>query len=384
MKKYRDYKALYVYNLSLRNEIYLTGHLIKMTGLDTIVDRYILWPTVMKEYLLKYPFLIKKIYSTISCCWYLVNFLLVSIQFFTALLNKLVVKKININIERILVDLTHLLLNRVEQVENETPKYLITFNKTIKRENIVAYSFYNFLSFTDLLLVYRLSLVSYFSASRVIKDRLQLPQTYSNFKWFLVWISINNLNPKEIWFANHCDRWAVLLDNIGVKSTLLQHGIEDGALVPPIKLRSISSLYIFDKEQVDYFKRKIIVSNFNYHIYKSSLRLSKLINNSNKNILIIGNISCYKDTEFKLIKMLQNSPINIIVKPHPVLPISDYLKLSKHYSFTLIKEKDTFPLVDFVVSYNSTLAYEYKANNIPVLFYEEYTIKEIFEKITNA
>lgn len=48
---------------------------------------------------------------------------------------------------------------------------------------------------------------------------------YMGFRWHLVYLVLKRIAPAELWISNHYDRWAILVDGIGVAcKTMVQHG----------------------------------------------------------------------------------------------------------------------------------------------------------------
>jgi hypothetical protein len=101
---------------------------------------------------------------------------------------------------------------------------------------------------------------------------------------------------------------------------------------------------------------------------KPTIRLTKC-SGSKKKVLIVSCITFY-DREVEILKDLKGLDVEVYLKAHPGLTNDAcYRKIQKEYGFNYITE-NIFPKVDFVISYDSTLAYEYMAWNIPVYMYE--------------
>ena len=86
-----------------------------------------------------------------------------------------------------------------------------------------------------------------------------------------------------------------------------------------------------------------------------------------KNVLLIGCVIHFKEIEAEIIKKYSiDKKYKLYVKPHPCFSMAFYEELIKKYNFTIIKDRNYFPDVDCVISYDSTLAYEYQLQNIEV------------------
>jgi hypothetical protein len=63
--------------------------------------------------------------------------------------------------------------------------------------------------------------------------------------------------------------------------------------------------------------------------------------------------------------------VNIYLKPHPADNIDTYEKLKDEYPEIVILSKFDYPKVDYVISYDSTLADEYEMHDLPVIRYKD-------------
>ena len=82
--------------------------------------------------------------------------------------------------------------------------------------------------------------------------------------------------------------------------------------------------------------------------------------------------------EGQIIKELQGLDIELYLKNHPAEVNSKYDSLRNQFNFNFIEGKDTrFPDVDLLISYDSTLAYEYASVGAKVLYYGHFDINNI-------
>ena len=190
----------------------------------------------------------------------------------------------------------------------------------------------------------------------------------------------------NFYIVDHFDRWAVLLDKIirdgmneerNVKLSIVQHGIlnlnfqrQDSLPFDLMfKLKNVSHVYAYDECSLSIFKNHIFEKcKFTYVLKPPEIQLEKIGNNK-INILFVGHEICKKYHEcvfLELKKCLISTNINFLYKPHPTQnQIIDGVFASHLYGESL-----KFPDVDIVVSYPSTLGYEYSLLGKTVVFHD--------------
>lgn len=209
-------------------------------------------------------------------------------------------------------------------------------------------------------------------------------QTYIGVNWFLVYLAICKLNPKKIFTAEHHDRWAILLDFIAENKSgddkflfaIVQHGLEHestylelqktryGAGVGlPYKIKNIDVVYAYNKDQFEIIRGNIVNSNkkLNVNYFKVKLFLHDIGSPKKKKIMFVGHPFCYDLQLFIYSKLSSIFDFEFYYKPHPTTRISEGMR---NAGWLVINDKDTFPKVDFLISYPSTLVTEYKEFNI--------------------
>ena len=184
----------------------------------------------------------------------------------------------------------------------------------------------------------------------------------------------------NIYFSNQSDRWALMFDTIpSRKKVLLQHGIDSDQYEIPHKLKHIDIFYAISKSswQNSYYSNLDCKPDLRF--MNSTIQLEKM-ETSHFLILIISNLAEIKNEERALqyIKGLKN--VDIYLKKHPTESIECYKPYQMKYGFNFVQD-NCFPKVDFVISYFSTLAYEYSAHDIPVYMYTNVVDLEILKKL---
>ncbi len=240
--------------------------------------------------------------------------------------------------------------------------------------SIQTYNIFSFLTFYDLLLAFKLSFKAVSVFNKYFKNKGNILQTYTAFTWFCTVIALNKIEG-SYYFAEHFDRWAVLIDfvskefkrkNIEIDLNLIQHGLvgdicEESKLILSRKLETIKTLYALDEASVIYFKKYVFSSKLklrNVFFYKNSLNLSNVVNLSKYSILFVGSPFCVNLHANIYNELKINPNLHIYYKPHPLYNLNKKIMLQ---NWEIINDKMFFPSVDLVISYPSTLAIEYTA-----------------------
>ena len=262
-------------------------------------------------------------------------------------------------------------------------------------------SFYRYLSYIDVIRAYFISLVAYYKS--VFKYGIEVSILACEAYDFILMYKACSCIPlsAELYFCNHMERNAVLIDHLPQKCKyLLQHGtliirkLKEGlsdsemAYVEsqnfwtynlPYKYKSISKVYAFSEKEYDALCSSILNNRPLYDIVGYSIRTTPIVADR-RSVLIVGYYSGYARLEEELIKGLQNHGIKIFLKNHPTQAAKLYNHMRYRYEFEFI-DSPYFPAVDYVVSYDSTLALEYESMGSKVLYYDEYKISQIIEQI---
>ena len=172
----------------------------------------------------------------------------------------------------------------------------------------------------------------------------------------------------KIYFANQSDKYASLFDSISTgPKVLLQHGIALNWDVLPCPLEHIDIFYAISSQTWQDAYANILVGQPELKFFNPTIQLIDY-KNKRKSVLIVSEVT-YFEQEVKILKALRGQNVDVYLKRHPGFVQDEcYRNLQQEFDFTYITEK-IFPKVDFVISYFSTLAYEYMAYDIPVYIY---------------
>ena len=191
---------------------------------------------------------------------------------------------------------------------------------------------------------------------------------------------------KDLFFSNQCDRWALLFDKLPSRSkTLLQHGIDLDYGGKLVKLKHIDKFYAISNGSWQNSYKYLLDCKPNLHIMNPTIELTD-VDNSKFSILIVSHI-IYFEIEKSIVEALKDLPVQVYVKKHPtVKDDAVYRELQSKTGFNYITDS-MFPKVDFVIAYESTLAYEYMNYDIPVYMYgseKECSINELKDVIMST
>jgi len=250
----------------------------------------------------------------------------------------------------------------------------------IPGKNIVDYK--NYVKKEDAFKIWRKSVICLFEY--IVNDRTHC-LVHKAWEYFELEVSLNRIAPNcVLYFCNQSDKWSLLFDNVSSRSkVLLQHGVASIYGKVPFPLKHINKFYSMTQEtwQDAYStildcKPELVFMEPTIHLYDTT--------DSKFRVLIVADIIHF-EKEMKIIHELsRDSNISIYMKKHPALVADEcYRDLQKQYNFTYIVEKQ-FPQVDFVISYYSTLAYEYMSYNIPVYMYinsEDFSLEKLKEQL---
>ena len=197
-----------------------------------------------------------------------------------------------------------------------------------------------------------------------------LQPVYNVWDYYEVMVSLEKISPaKRLYFSNQSDRWALLFDEMKTNGkTLLQHGIALNWGKVPYMLHRVDEFYAISNQTWQDAYNYILECSPSLKIMRPTIKLEE-VKNEGVTVLIVSEITHIK-LEERIIKFLNGKGVGVYLKKHPYLTNDiSYLELKQKYGFAYITYK-LFPRVDFVISYFSTLAYEYMAWDIPVYVYE--------------
>lgn len=226
--------------------------------------------------------------------------------------------------------------------------------------------------------------------------------SYKSYEWFLIDFALRHIpTDSELVYSYICDRNAILIDKLPhPNKVLIQHGTmhfgnksreipylewhpEKGFYIwNSLYKSSPSKVYCFTATDKWALSNSVILNEPIYictgYGFKAAFKPSK------KAVLIVSNYYKFADREEYLLQQLQSLDIEIFLKNHPSHSNALYDEMKSKYRFNFIKGMDTnLPDVDILISYDSTLAYEYASIGTKVLYYGHFDMSEIKNIVKN-
>ncbi|ELE5867274.1 hypothetical protein RB975_002439 [Vibrio cholerae] len=264
------------------------------------------------------------------------------------------------------------------------------FSESFKNEhsNFIFISPYKVISYVDLFIIF---VMSVFYNLRLLGEpftRQWVMQGYTIFG-ILLRYRVLCVIKKNLIIVDHFDRWAVLTDKVvsevknkekkRITLTIIQHGIltsdfSDYNSTLPFelitKLNNVTDVVVYDELSKKIFLDKIL-SNDECR-FKISPPILDLYSTDSENIklLFVGHSICLKThVELYLCLRRKHPEVEFFYKPHPSQAMDEN---SRNLGWRVYDKLDHFPDVDVVVSYPSTLAYEYHLAGKPVIQHSIY------------
>ncbi|MCD5380584.1 hypothetical protein LR004_01535 [Candidatus Gracilibacteria bacterium] len=227
------------------------------------------------------------------------------------------------------------------------------------------------------LLAYLYSIIGIIYLSIKIKDKRNILQAYIAFDFFLVMLALKDIKQgiETVYFCNHFDRWAVLIDNIYFNKNLIliQHGVLPESISLPYKLENINEVFVFNKSSEKRFTKFLLTNTAKTKFTTVDISLHlQTVKHDKKTILVIGQPLTI-ERELEIINRIGND-YTVYVKPHPGFSPTPYYNIK---NTILIEERSYYPKVDLVLNYESTLGIEYEASNIDVIWWKGMEIEEL-------
>lgn len=239
------------------------------------------------------------------------------------------------------------------------------------------------LTIRDIALAFLHAIQSVYLLAGKKRQKKWVLQSYTAFHWFTVRAAIDKLTGPVL-MTDHFDRWAVLIDSSFARRpatdasmlTLVQHGSvdpvsESAAPVKPTirltrRLRAVDELWVYDANSENIFKRDVLsvacsrrITEVRY--FKPSIVLTRLDDTEGLRVLFVGYSLCEQVHVALYHRLISDFRLKVYYKPHPRTVMSMQLE---DVGWTVLKESTTFPEVDLLISYPSTLVTEYASLSV--------------------
>lgn len=228
-------------------------------------------------------------------------------------------------------------------------------------------------------LLWSIQLMAYLN--RKYSKRDVLMRYYSSFDFFLAYIfSYKASYSYTFLFFSTYTRWAYLNGGLNNRKIFVQHGFLSGKWKLVKQIGRVDYAFYINEEQRLICEKMLFDNSPTYELLEG-LKFTQNLPSDKKSVLIIGN-NFYNEIEEDIIKKLSNNhSLLLLVKPHPGLKDdSFYHKMESQYGIVLLKKGD-YPEVNYVFSYNSTLATQYEDAGIVVYRYKDDSFRDNLNRL---
>lgn len=251
------------------------------------------------------------------------------------------------------------------------------------------YSIESLLELKDFYKAFILSIRSIYFLRNAKLTSSHVLQGYTAFHWFLTRIALSKLNHGSFYTSEHFDRWALLIDFVvsdlkekGHQASLsvVQHGmlksltntshVEDlQSYSVRHRLKSVSSIYVYDNESARVFNDSILEKGAKSEVYffKPQISLQKIEKTAGQvTLLFVGHSICEEMQVYLFQQLQKTTTIKAYYKPHPTCVPHQSVR---NENWILIDTPAFYPAVDLLVSYPSTLVTEYASHGISAVIH---------------
>ncbi|MCU1762136.1 hypothetical protein NTD84_20735 [Pseudomonas sp. 14P_8.1_Bac3] len=270
------------------------------------------------------------------------------------------------------------------------PKCWITFpwaplnHQTCNARHIDIFSLLEKRDFFD---AYKLAVIASRKLARRERTKHWTLQSYTAFRWFAVRIALEKLDINQLLIAEHYDRWAVLADKVVSKTdaslVLMQHGALSGLTLSdqtrrarlPFKLAhrlsNVTQLFVYDESSRAVFESDVlspgcVARSVAVRFFQPMIELTQLPSEHAVKILFVGHPICEALHVYLYKQLSREYNVTCYYKPHPTAGLSDSVK---QQSWCIVEGRSCFPVVEFLISYPSTLVNEYAASGISAVLH---------------
>ena len=208
-------------------------------------------------------------------------------------------------------------------------------------------------------------------------------RSYSSFDFFLACFCFGRLdNSNEVIYTSTYSRWGYLFANLSVRTTFLQHGMLGNNLSFLKKTGCPDVAFFLNEEEKENCCKQLFTKVPESH-FLDGLKFTsneKLLNNGRLNVLIVCNLIHFEKEEVIARALHRSGKYNIYMKPHPLDSCFKYRELENEIPIIILL-KTEYPKVNVVISYQSTLAIEYRDAGVHVIWHDEKNAEEVLGEI---
>ena len=304
-----------------------------------------------------------------------ISYIIVVVRFLYCLIVKLFLHSRPLDNKILIVDEGYPqedLIGKTEIEKNNVIKITIPFTGRNKFRGVRHVNLLTNLRHKDLYksLVWSLQLMTYMN--KKFRNRDIFLRYYSSFEYFMAYLFSRNVSSQYTFlFISTYSRWAYLNGGLRNNKTFIQHGFLSGKWTLMKKLGFVENAYYINNEQRKICE-KMLFNNIPSYKFQNKMSFTIFLTDDNlSSVLIIGNTVYNKQEEEIISKLSNNKSLLLLIKPHPKTKnLSFYYKMKSLYGITILNRED-YPKVDYVISYNSTLATQYEDVGLTVYRYSD-------------
>ena len=279
------------------------------------------------------------------------------------------------------------------------PECWITFPwvQTNFEREVESIDVFSLLKGKDIFAAFVLAVIASRKIARRKKNQKWTLQSYTAFRWFAVRIALGKLPVHKLIIAEHYDRWAMLADSMasrcgrdpgnqsdsGVELVMVQHGSLFGLASlehqarPSLpfklghKLKNVTHAFVYNEDAQMIFASDILsfsctAVGVSFTYFSPAIKLTTYPSENPVRVLFVGHPICEGLHVHLLRDLVQAYQVSFYYKPHPTAGAAESVQ---HEAWQVIVGRESFPEVDFLIAYPSTLVIEYAASGISAILH---------------
>lgn len=279
------------------------------------------------------------------------------------------------------------------------PECWITFPwvPTNFEREVESIDVFSLLKGKDIFAAFVLAVIASRKIAHSKKNQRWMLQSYTAFRWFAVRIALGKLRTHKLIIAEHYDRWAMLADSVasrcgrdpgnpsdsGMELVMVQHGSLSGLASleyqarPSLpfklghKLKNVTHAFVYNEDAKMIFASDILsfsctAAGVAFTYFSPAIKLTTYPSENPVRVLFVGHPICERLHAHLLRDLVQAYQVSFYYKPHPTAGAAESVQ---HEAWQVIVGRESFPQVDFLIAYPSTLVIEYAASGISAILH---------------
>ena len=242
-------------------------------------------------------------------------------------------------------------------------------------------SIYSGIVLNDVIKSYYKAICTIIIIYKKYRTRDFLTRSYSSFEYYLAYYYTQRSCASNVYiFTSTYSKWAFLHGYLQHKTIFLQHGWLSNESINLLKIGSANAAY-YISEQQKHVCEGLLFNNKPEAHYLKGIKFNIIPDKTKINILLVCE-SGFRRKELKIIEEIaKNKDLRLFVKPHPKDKDIEVFENLKEECGLIILQGYNFPAVDYVISYESTLAIEYEMKGVTTLVYDRDEYEEEYRRL---